>query len=163
MGCETSKTKDSKQAPSNENRTKAANTTANNDAAKFLSLANVDKHPVARELLKEWTVFVDAQDRKLKGDDSAAKAYDTRAREIWAESESLVTHRSVAEVGEAFMAFLGQDLTQRGWGGNFNYLVAGVAKQGFLRVSVNVEPAPREPPEEVIWEVKIHYHSHATS
>lgn len=154
MGCKNSTTK----SPQNKQAS------GNNEAAEFLNLANSQHHPVAVKLLEEWSAFVNTQVKKNAGDMSAVQAYAARPREVWADTEqNPVTHRSVDYVGKMFLEYIKNDLSQRGWGGNFDYKVAGVPKQGFLKANANVDTACTDEPEEVAWEVKIHYHSAGTA
>ncbi|KPI84499.1 hypothetical protein ABL78_6462 [Leptomonas seymouri] len=152
MGCKQSKTK---EQPRN---------VVSRDADEFYKLATVERHPVAKKLLEEWVQFVDAQVRRNAGDPTAAKAYKNRPKEVWAEtSKTPVTHRSVDYVGKMFLEYIKRDLSQRGWGGSFDYKVAGVAKQGFLKANANVDAAKSDAPGDVAWEIKIHYDSSGAS
>lgn len=154
MGCKSSTTK----GPRNQR------SSISNEAVEFLDLAQKQENPVAMRLLDEWQVFVDAQVKRNAGDLSAARAYASRPREVWANTEhNPLTHRSVDYVGKVFLEYIKSDLSQRGWGGNFDYKVAGVPKQGFLKANANVDTACTEEPEEVTWEVKIHYYSAGTN
>ncbi|CCW59902.1 unnamed protein product [Phytomonas sp. EM1] len=149
MGCNASKTKN-----------RAVEEHLNDKANTFLSLVNVQKSPVARELLQAWTHFVDVQNRKIAGGKNAESPGATAPAEVWATTENNpLTHHSVDQVGKAFLEYIKNDLSQRGWGGNFDYKVVGVATQGFLRASANIDTGHPERPEEVSWAVKIHYHS----
>ncbi|CAJ1012475.1 hypothetical protein Q4I28_007788 [Leishmania naiffi] len=133
-------------------------------ADEFYVLATTEGHPVAQKLLEEWVLFVDAQVRRNAGDSSAAQAYETRLKEVWADTGSCpVTHRSVDYVGKTFLEYIKQDLSHRGWGGNFDYKVAGVVTQGFLKTTANIDTAISDTPEEVQWEIKIHYDSSGVS
>ncbi|CCW67128.1 unnamed protein product [Phytomonas sp. Hart1] len=148
MGCSGSKTKN-----------RAAEEHLNSKTNTFLNLVNDQKSPVACELFQAWTHFVETQNRKLAG----AKVPDcpgvSNPTEVWATTENnLLTHHSVDQVGKAFLEYVKNDLSQRGWGGNFDYKVVGVATQGFLRASANIDTGYPER-SEVIWAVKIHYHS----
>lgn len=155
MGCQNAKAKQTN--PSAQGPTTS-------DAAEFLRLCQKERHPVAQCLMDEWTVFVNAQVRKNAGDPSAAAAYEARPKEVWADTETNpVTHRSVDYVGKMFLEYIKSDLSQRGWGGNFDYKVAGVAQQGFLKANANVDTASSDVPDEVCWEIKIHYHSSGAS
>ncbi|KAG5463832.1 hypothetical protein LSCM1_00003 [Leishmania martiniquensis] len=137
---------------------------ASTEADEFYALATIERHPVAQKLLEEWVRFVDAQVRLYAGDPTAAMAYENRLKEVWAETASPpVTHRSVDHVGKMFLEYIKKDLSQRGWGGNFDYRVAGVATQGFLKASANVDTGTSEVPEEVCWAIKIHYTSSGAS
>lgn len=148
MGCTASKTK-----------TPAANV-ASKGADEFYAFATTERHPVAEKLLEEWVLFVDAQARRNAGDSSAARAYETRLKEVWADTTNRpVTHRSVDYVGKMFLEYIKEDLSHRGWGGNFDYKVAGVVTQGFLKANANIDTALSDTPEEVTWEIKIHYDS----
>lgn len=150
MGCDASKTKETKGTPA----------AMNNEASEFLSLAKSQHHPVAEKLLEEWTLLVDAESRRNAGDSRGARAAVNRPKEIWADTEhNPVSHRSVDNVGKLFLEYIKADLSQRGWGGNFDYKVAGVAKQGFLKANATIDTSTTGEPNEVAWEVKIHYHS----
>lgn len=105
-------------------------------------------------------MFVDAQARKVAGDPTCFEDLQRRPNQVWANNENnRVTHRSVDYVGKLFLEYIKKDLSTRGWGGNFDYKVAGVAKQGFIRASANVEVAYGEVSQVVGWGVKVHYHS----
>lgn len=152
MGCNSSKTK---APPAN---------VANKEADEFYKLATAERHPVAQKLLEGWVQFVDAQMRRNAGDPTAAQAYANRPKEVWADTANRpVTHRSVDYVGKMFLGYIKHDLAQRGWGGNFDYKVAGVAKQGFLKANANIDASNSDVPEEVAWEIKIHYDSSGSS
>ena len=128
MGCKLGKTKEQPQQ------------VVSKEADEFYKLATTERHPVAQKLLEEWVQFMDAQARLNAGDPTAAKAYSNRPKEVWADTSNRpVTHRSVDYVGKMFLEYVKRDLSQRGWGGNFDYKVAGVAKQGFLKANANVE------------------------
>ena len=134
------------------------------EAARFMSLVNDECHAVARKTLEEWSVFVDAHTRRrLHGDTSGVEALAKRSLEMWAtasESEA-VTHPSVDTVGQSFLQYLRNDLTLRSWGGEFDYSVAGVATQGYLRITAKIEMGALDnaPSDEHAWEIRIHYHS----
>lgn len=152
MGCNNSKAKGIKAD------------TSTNEAAQFLDLANNQRHPVAQKLLNEWTLFVDAQVKRSAGDHAAVAAFEARPKEIWADTEARpVTHRSADQVGKTFLQYIKSDLSQRGWGGNFDYKVAGVANQGFLKANANIDTASSATAEDIVWETKIHYHSSGAS
>lgn len=149
MGCKNSKTREC-----------VSNNDVADDSINFLNLIYVRKHPVAIQLLREWTVFVDAQASRIAGNPSASYELAERPREIWATDENnAVTHCSVDNVGKMFLEYIKVDLLKRGWGGNFDYKVAGVAKQGFIRAGATVETALHDVTEMAEWEIKIHYHS----
>lgn len=161
MGCKTSKTKTG-QNDADDSRGQKGNqprktTTEDDDAAGFLNVANVEKHPVARRLLSEWVVFLDAQEQKVTGDERAALAYELRPKELWADTSDPVSHKSVDRVGKLFLAYIGEDLAQRGWGGKFNYQVKGVAEQGFLHACASVEPVGYSAQDPVNWDIKVRY------
>ncbi|EPY26645.1 hypothetical protein STCU_01675 [Strigomonas culicis] len=152
MGCQESKTKGGSNAPSP------------GLSFEFLNLANKEHHPVAQKLLEEWTMFVDAQEKRNRGNTAAAREYHRRPHEIWADTEAQpVSHRSVDYVGKMFLEYIKLDLSKRGWGGNFDYKVAGVPQQGFLKANANVDTVYSDVTDEVQWEIKIHYHSSGTS
>ncbi|KPA79808.1 hypothetical protein ABB37_04905 [Leptomonas pyrrhocoris] len=148
MGCKLGKTKEQPQ------------NVVSKEADEFYILATTERHPVAQKLLEEWVQFVDAQARRNAGDPTAAQAYENRPKEVWADTSNRpLTHRSVDYVGKMFLEYIKRDLSQRGWGGNFDYKVAGVAKQGFLKANAIVDAANSDVPEDVTWEIKIHYDS----
>lgn len=152
MGCNGSKTK------------QGSGNVVNSDAEEFYNLATRSCHPVAKTLLAEWTQFVDAEVRRSAGDRGPVAAYQRRPKEMWADTEDRpVTHRSVDYVGKMFLEYIKRDLSQRGWGGNFDYKVAGVAKQGFLKANANIDTGNSDVPQEASWEVKIHYFSSGSS
>ncbi|KAG5465302.1 hypothetical protein CUR178_00001 [Leishmania enriettii] len=137
---------------------------AGKEADEFYVLATTEQHPVAQKLLEEWVQFVDAQVRLSAGDPAAAMAYENRLKEVWADTANRpLTHRSVDYVGKVFLEYIKQDLSQRGWGGNFDYRVAGVARQGFIKASANIDTGSTDLPEEVSWMIKIHYDSSGAS
>ncbi|KAG5489884.1 hypothetical protein JKF63_00001 [Porcisia hertigi] len=137
---------------------------AASQADEFYRLATTERHPVGQKLLEEWVQFVDAQARRDAGDPTAALAYENRPKEIWADTAgNQVTHRSVDYVGKMFLEYIKRDLSQRGWGGNFDYRVAGVAKQGFLKAKANIDTGSSDVAEEVLWEIKVHYDSSGAS
>ncbi|KAG5488399.1 hypothetical protein JIQ42_00001 [Leishmania sp. Namibia] len=137
---------------------------AGKEADEFYVLATTEQHPVAQKLLEEWVQFVDAQVRLSAGDPAAAMAYENRLKEVWADTANCpLTHRSVDYVGKVFLEYIKQDLSQRGWGGNFDYRVAGVATQGFIKASANIDTGSTDLLEEVSWMIKIHYDSSGAS
>lgn len=153
MGCRGSKAK--------ENPTTA---TLSPDAVAFMSLVNGnDAHPVARRTLEEWSVFVQAHtQRRTNYDMSALEAYNRRPTESWATmAHDSVTHQSVDDVGKAFLQYLKNDLVVRGWAGDFDYAVAGVETQGYLRITAKIEMGPfgANASDEHPWEIRVHYHS----
>lgn len=151
MGCKTTKAKEPVPAET---------APVSKAAAAFVTLAKTNKHPVAQKLMEEWTIFVDAQAKREAGDPGPAAAQRQRPTEVWAATEqNPVSHHSVDEVGKAFLEYIKADLSQRGWGGNFDFKVAGIARQGFLKANATIDPASSDIPEEVPWEIKIHYHS----
>ena len=116
MGCQSSKTK-------NQN----ANALPE-DAAAFMKLVNTDGHPVARRVLEEWSILVDAKQRSIsQGNNDPMTALQDRPNELWATTTAAdgVTHESVDEVGKSFLKYLKNDLLLRKWAGTFDYAVAG--------------------------------------
>ncbi|CAD2214081.1 hypothetical protein AGDE_11227 [Angomonas deanei] len=159
MGCKSTKTKDSHTGGG-----AGGKASPQNESSEFLILANKQQHPVAKKLLEEWTTFAVVQEKRHAGDQAAVQAYQQRSKDVWADTENQpVTHRSVDYVGKVFLEYIRADLLERGWGGNFDYKVAGVTTQGFLKANVNVDTAFSDEPEEVEWEIKIHYHSSGAS
>lgn len=155
MGC-----KSSKQTKQNSENAKGTSA----EAAKFLQLVNDSCHPVARKTLEEWGIFVDAHTRRRDDNDlTGMQRLTQRPSEMWAttQQEEGVTHQSVDEVGQAFLQYLRNDLTLRSWGGEFDYSVAGVATQGYLRIAAKIDMGAHSeaPSDEHAWEIRIHYHS----
>jgi hypothetical protein len=129
------------------------------EAAAFMRLVNDAHHPVARKILEEWSIFVDAQNRLKHGDVSAEQRNATRPREVWADTtDEPVTHRSVDEVGKHFVDYLKHDLLVRGWGGDFNYTVAGVAKQGYILVAAAIDVSSSAERDEKKWDIRVNYY-----
>ena len=148
MGCQSSKTK-------NQN----ANALPE-DAAAFMRLVNTDGHPVARRVLEEWSILVDAKQRSIsQGNNDPMTALQDRPNELWATTTAAdgVTHESVDEVGKSFLKYLKNDLLLRKWAGTFDYAVAGVVDRGYLRVTARLHMQEGEP--EHVWEVRVHYHN----
>jgi hypothetical protein len=156
MGC-----RGSKEPKQNQDASKNGTSA---EAANFLRMVNEACHPVARKTLEEWGIFVDAHSRRRDAyDHSGVARLAQRPNEMWAttQQEEGVTHQSVDDVGQAFLQYLRNDLTLRGWGGEFDYSVAGVATQGYLRIAAKIDMgALRDmPTDEYTWEIRIHYHS----
>lgn len=157
MGCRGSKSATKSESPSQNSNALPP------EAAEFMKLVNTEGHPVARKTLEEWSVFVDAHTRRRQGDSSGLHAFQSRDKEPWANTQTNpVTHPSVDGVGKAFLKYLKNDLLLRSWGGDFDYEVAGVATQGYLRVAAKLDLGPIDSSsatDEQVWEIRIHYHS----
>lgn len=152
MGCNSSKTKGNQNAGVPE------------DAAAFMKLVNTDGHPVARRVLEEWSILVDAKQRSIsQGSNDPMTELQNRPNELWAtaNAEEGVTHESVDEVGKSFLKYLKNDLLLRKWAGTFDYAVAGVVDRGYLRVTARLHMQEGEP--EHVWEVRVHYHHSAAT
>mmetsp|Transcript_71171 Transcript_71171/g.82807 ORF Transcript_71171/g.82807 Transcript_71171/m.82807 type:complete len:222 (-) Transcript_71171:166-831(-) len=159
MGCRNSKTKsaavsDDESAPD-----------TNPSVPDFMKLVNTAHHPVARKTLEEWSIFVDAHTRRRQNarDTSAIERLARRPAEVWATDDEAdaVSHISVDEVGKSFLEYLRKDLVLRGWAGEFDYTVAGVVTQGYLRIAATIDMGETSSgtPDEHPWEMRIHYHS----
>lgn len=154
MGCNSSKTKENVENYYSTNE--------------FENLVDVVKHPVAIKLKAEWTLFTDAY-RTTSEDENdglarreALQRLAEQPEEVWADTErNPVTHASVDQVGKAFLNYVRVQLIVLGWGGNFDYKVAGVVNQGFIKASAELDVSTNEyePPLIRGWSKKIHYHS----
>jgi len=107
--------------------------------AVFLRLVNNANHPVARRIMEEWCIFVDAHTQRLSGlEQTALNNMLKRPTEVWGTTGiERCAHQEIDDVGKAFMGFLKFDLTSRGWGGEFEYSVMGIQGQGYLNVRVD--------------------------
>lgn len=153
MGCDNSKVKDSDRYCSSD---------------EFDKLVNEVKHPVAIKLKEEWLLFANAY-RARSGDahdtvaqQEAIQQLAERPDEVWANTEqNPVKHASVDEVGKAFLNYVRNQLLFLGWGGNFEYRVAGVVDQGFIKASAELDVSSNDYETPVIrtWSKKLHYHS----
>lgn len=152
MGCESSSAKESGGSP---------------DAAKeFENLAEVAQHPVAVTLMQEWKLFVSAYDDKQTSANAqivrrdAMQTLRDQPDEVWvAAGTNPVTHASVDQVGKAFLNYVRVQLQGLGWGGDFDYKVAGTPSQGFIKVSAELDVSSAETESPIIrtWSKKIHY------
>ncbi|ORC93218.1 uncharacterized protein TM35_000025440 [Trypanosoma theileri] len=116
-------------------------------AEEFATLAK--QNPVAATLLEEWNKFV----YSISGASAIIR------KEVWADCTNKgLTHRSVDTVGKLFLVYIRNDLTSRGWGGNFDYSVVGVSNQGYLKANATVDSSNSSSrSRESSWEVKVHY------
>lgn len=82
------------------------------------------KHPVASVLRDRWEAFC----KNVRS-----------VTENQTVSAPVVTHESVDAVGKAFLEQVQADMTDRGWGGNFEYNVTGMESTGYIDVTVRTE------------------------
>lgn len=128
----------------------------------FEDLVDVAKHPVAITLKEEWTLFANAYSGEGTQREAALQRLSEQSEEVWANTEgNPVTHASVDQVGKAFLNYVRVQLIVLGWGGNFDYKVAGVVNQGFIKASAELDVSTSDfgPPIIQTWSKKIHYHS----
>ena len=71
----------------------------------------------------------------------------------------MTTHKSVSEVGKAFLRYVQYDLIRRGWGGTYDYDVSGVHARGCLAVRVDVDAGGSSPS----FKLRVHYFAKSRS
>lgn len=140
---------------------------ANQYTASFDYQVKVAKHPVAIALNEEWSRFVDAyrstgNQLSAAEREKAVRYVEEQANDMWANtSTNLVSHLSVDEVGKKFLFFVRNQITELGWGGNFDYKVVGTVNQGFIIANAELDVSTVDSAVPLIkrWTRKIHYHS----